>query len=88
MSRADHMSSSSENRTRVQISVLGRFLSRCGDKDSLRNFWLDVGVVVNHQSLFTDFNGTKDWLTVSIPLLRFYTFNPVLFALTPAQDVL
>ena len=62
------MSSSSENCARVQISVLGRFLPSSGDIDALRNFWRDIGVVVNHQSLFTDFNWTKERLTVS-PLL-------------------
>ena len=68
MAGADHMSSSSENRARVQISVLGRFLPSYGDIDVLCNFWRDNGVVVNHQSLFTDFNWTKERLTVS-PLL-------------------
>ena len=52
MSGADHMSSSSENRARTQISVLGRFLPRYGDIELLRHFWRDVGVIVNHQSLF------------------------------------
>ena len=65
MSGADHMSSSSENRARIQISVLGRFLPRYGDIELLRHFWRDVGVIVNHQSLFTDFNWTKERLTVS-----------------------
>ena len=70
MSGADHMSSSSENRARIQISVLGRFLPHYGDIDLLRNFWRDIGVVVNHQSLFTDFNWTKERLTVSIHHLQ------------------
>ena len=65
MSGVDHMSSSSENRASVQISVLGRFLPHYGDIDVLRAFWRDVGVVVSHQSLFTDFNWTKERLTVS-----------------------
>ena len=68
MAGADHMSSSSENRARVQISVLGRFLPSYGDIDVLRNFWRDIGVIVNHQPLFTEFNWTKERLTV-IPLL-------------------
>ena len=66
MAGADHMSSSSENRARIQISVLGRFLPNYGDIDILRSFWRDIGVVVNHQALFTDFNWTKERLTVSI----------------------
>ena len=65
MSGADHMSSLSENRARIQISVLGRFPSTYGDIDVLRNFWRDIGVVVNHQALFTDFIWTKERLTVS-----------------------
>ena len=66
MAGADHMSSSSENRARIQISVLGRFLPNYGDIDILRSFWRDIGVVVNHQALFTDINWTKERLTVSI----------------------
>ena len=66
MAGADHMSSSSENRARIQISVLGRFLPNYGDIDILQSFWRDIGVVVNHQALFTDFNWTKERLTVSI----------------------
>ena len=69
MAGADHMSSSSENRARIQISVLGRFLLTYGDMNILRIFWRDIGVVVNHQSLFTDFNWTKERLTVSISSL-------------------
>ena len=65
MAGADHMSSS-ENRARIQISVLGRFLPNYGDIDILRSFWRDIGVVVNHQALFNDFNWTKERLTVSI----------------------
>ena len=48
MAGADHMSSSSENRARIQISVLGRFLPNYGDIDILRSFWRDLGVVVNY----------------------------------------
>ena len=65
MAGEDHMSSSSENRARIQISVLGRFILTYGDIEILRGFWRDIGVVVNHQSLFTDFNWTKERLTVS-----------------------
>ena len=65
MAGEDHMSSSSENRARIQISVLGRFIPTYGDIDVLRGFWRDIGVVVNHQSLFTDFSWTKERLTVS-----------------------
>ena len=60
------MSSSSENRARIQKSVLGRFFPRDGDIELLRHFWRDIGVIVNHQSLFTDFNCTKERLTVSM----------------------
>ena len=75
MAGANHMSSSSENRARIQISVLGRFLPRYGDIDVLRSFWSDIGVVVNHQSLFTDFNWTKERLTVSPLLIRSDQYN-------------
>ena len=60
------MSSSSQSRARIQISALGRFLPSYGDIDVLRNFWRDVGVIVSHQALFTDFNWTKERLTVSV----------------------
>ena len=45
----DYMASSSENRVMIQISVLGHYLRCYGDISTLRNFWRDVGVVVNHQ---------------------------------------
>ena len=70
MAGADHMSSSSENRARVQISMLGRFLLSYRDIDFLRIFGRNIGVVVNHQSLFTEFNWTKERLTVSPSLIR------------------
>ena len=76
ISGADYMSSSSENRARVQISVLARFLPHYGDIDVLRSFWRDIGVVVNHQSLFTDFNWTQERLTVSIySMCRYFTIS-------------
>ena len=62
MSGADHISSS-ENRARVQMSVLGRFLPNYGDFDVLRNL----------ARLFTDFNWTKECLTVSIHLFDQHT---------------
>ena len=60
-----HMTSSSENRVRVQISILGHFLPNFGDIRSLRSLWKDIGVVVNHQALFSDFNWGKERLSVS-----------------------
>ena len=63
MRGADYMASSSENRVRIQISVLGNYLRNYGDISTLRTFWRDVGVVVNHQPLFTDFG--KERLSVS-----------------------
>ena len=62
------MTSSSENRAMVQVSVLGHYLRTHGDISALRNLWRDIGVVVNHQALFTDFNWSKERLSVSIPL--------------------
>ena len=61
----DYMASSSENRVRVQISVLGNYLRSYGDISTLREFWRDIGVVVNHQSLFTNFDWSKERLSVS-----------------------
>ena len=66
MSGADHKSSSSGNRARIQFSVLGRFFPRYGNIELLRHFWRDIGVIVNHQALFTDFNWTKEQLSVSV----------------------
>ena len=66
MAGNDHMTSSSDNRVRVQISILGHFLLAFGNVGSLRSLWRDIGVAVNHQSLFADFNWGKERLTVSI----------------------
>ena len=56
MAGQDHMSSSSNSRARVQLSVLAKFLPSNGDLEVLKSFWSDVGVIVNHKTLFTDFN--------------------------------
>ena len=66
MSGVDYMASSSDNRARIQIPVLGRFLPSFGDLEILKTFWTDVGVIVNNQALFTDFNWGKEHLAVSI----------------------
>ena len=71
MSGTDYMASSSDNRARIQLSVLGRFLPHYGDLEVLKAFWNDVGVIVNHQSLFTDFNWSRERLIVSFPLKPF-----------------
>ena len=65
MAGTDYMSSSSDNRARIQLSVLAKFLPTHGDLDVLKAFWSDVGVIVNHQSLFTDFNWSKERISVS-----------------------
>ena len=65
MAGADYMSSSSGNRARVQLSVLAKFLPSNGDIKLLKSFWSDMGVIVNHLSLFTDFNWGKERLSVS-----------------------
>ena len=69
MAGTDYMSSSSSNRARVQLSVLAKFLPSSGDIEVLKSFWSDVGVIVNHQSLFTDFNWGKERLSVSFKFL-------------------
>ena len=66
MSGNTHMTASSENRVRVQISILRHFLPSVGDLGLLRGLWKDVGVVVNHQALFSDFNWVKVRLSVSL----------------------
>ena len=68
MAGAQHMASSSDNRARVQISILGHYLPTFGDIRALRGLWKDIGVVVNHQALFKDFNWGKERLSVSILL--------------------
>ena len=69
MAGMDHMSSSSDERAKVQLSILSKVLPRSGDLELLRSFWSDVGVVVNHQTLFTDFNWGRERLSVSFELL-------------------
>ena len=65
MAGHDHMASSSQNRVKIQISILGNALPTFGSLETLRHLWKDIGVVVNHQSLFTDFNWRKERLSVS-----------------------
>ena len=72
MAGADYMSSSSGNRARVQLSVLAKFLPFNGDIELLKSFWGDVGVIVNHQSLFTDFNWGEERLSVSSSLFALF----------------
>ena len=64
----EYMASTSESRTKIQMSVLGHYLRSYGDISALRHFWRDIVVVVNHQSLFTDFDWSKERLSVSISL--------------------
>ena len=59
------MASSSDNRARVQIFILGHYNPTFGDIRALRGLWNDIGVVVNHQALFADFDWGKEQLSVS-----------------------
>ena len=68
MAGTDYMASSSGDRAKIQISILCRFLTHYGDIDVLKGFWSDVGVIVNHQALFTDFDWSRERLSVSILL--------------------
>ena len=68
MAGAQHMASSSDKKARVQISILGHYLPTFGDIRALRGLWKDIGVGVNHQALFADFNWGKERLSVSIQL--------------------
>ena len=71
MAGTDYMTSSSGDWAKDQISILCRFLTHYGDIDVLKGFWSDVGVIVNHQALFTDFDWSRERLSVSIfTLLR------------------
>ena len=65
---AQYMASSSDNRARVQISILGHYNPTFGDIRALRGLWNDIGVVVNHQALFADFDWGEEQLSVSILL--------------------
>ena len=65
MAGNDYMASSSGNRMRVQVSILSSFLPSCGNLSLLRKLWKDIGVVVNHQALFSDFNWEKERTLVS-----------------------
>ena len=65
MAGTGYMSSSFDNRARIQASVLVNFLPTHGDLEILKSFWSDFGVIVNHQALFTDFNWGKEIISVS-----------------------
>ena len=65
MAGTDYMSSSFDNRARVQLSVLAKLIPTHGDLEVLKGFWSDIGVIVNHQALFTDFNWRKERISVS-----------------------
>ena len=69
MAGMDHMSSSSDDRARVQLSVLAKVFPSNGDLEVLKSFWSDVGVIVNHQTLFIDFNWGKERLSVGFSLI-------------------
>ena len=45
----DYLASSPDSRVREQISVMGHYFRFYEDVTTLRSFWQDVGVVVNHQ---------------------------------------
>ena len=68
----DYMTSSSENRAKVLVSVLGLYLRTHGDISALRSLWRGIGVVFNHQALFTDFDWSKERLSVSILLASYW----------------
>ena len=59
MAGRDYMTSSPQNRARIQISVLGHFLPLSGDIQVLRASWQHIGTVVNNQAIFSDI----DWGT-------------------------
>ena len=86
MAGTDFMAFSSDNWAKIQTSVLCRFITYYGDLDVLKGFWSDVGVIVNHQSLFTDFDWSKDRLSVSNSTsLRHHCHNNTLVELKSHQ---
>ena len=75
MSGVYYMASSSDNRARIQQSVLGRFLPAYGDLVVLKRFWSDVRVIINYQALITDFDWSKEQLTISMLLYSFSHYH-------------
>ena len=65
MAGSNYMSSSPENLAKIQISILGHFLPLSGDIHVLRTLWQQIGVVVNHQALFSDVDWSTTRLSVS-----------------------
>ena len=79
----DYMSSSSDNRSRVQLSVLRKFLPIYGNLEFQKTIWSDVGVIVNTKLCLPTSTGGKR-LTVSmlsmsylLPLLLEYPHGSV-----------
>ena len=71
MAGVDYMSSSSDNRARLHLSVIVKFLPSNGDLEVLKSFWNDVEVIVTHQALFTDFDWGREKLSVRREKTRF-----------------
>ena len=69
MAGADYMAPSPQNRAKIQISVLGRFLPLSGDIQVLRSLWQQVGAAVNHQAIFSDIDWSTTRLSVSSPFM-------------------
>ena len=65
MAGRDYMTSSPQNRARIQISVLGHFLPLSGDIQVLRALWQQIGTAVNHQAIFSDIDWGTARLSVS-----------------------
>ena len=54
-----------DNRVRVQICVLGFFLPVFGDISVFRGLWSNLGSVMGHEASFLGFNCRKERLSVS-----------------------
>ena len=65
MAGSNYMSSSPQNLAKIQISILGHFLPLSGDIHVLRTLCQQIGVVVNHQALFSDVDWSTARLSVS-----------------------
>ena len=57
-----------ELRATYQLSVFARFITRCGDLGFLKNFWSEVGTILNHQTTFQEF----DWSTTATYVSTIY----------------
>ena len=61
----DPSQTSAESKASVQLSLFGRFLQGGSRLSFLRSFWNNVGVLLNHQSTFSDIDFSDGFFSVS-----------------------